>query len=100
MKERMRHMEERVKNVEGAIILLTDMLNRQDEILARLDKRGEEQQKLLASMAANQIVLGAKTNKLEEALEEFVRDTRNLFIQAGRQLRDHDGRIQKLEDNK
>lgn len=91
-------MEERVANIEGAIKLLTDILDRQD--------------KTIASLAANQIILNTKTSTLEQTLESFMQETKNftretkdfmretkgLFIQAGRQLRNHEERIEELED--
>lgn len=40
-------MEEKIKNIEGAIILLTDILNRQDEILRKQDERMEKQDEQL-----------------------------------------------------
>lgn len=112
MEERVRNMEERVANVEGAIKLLTDILAKQDEkiekydekiekydeIIARLDKRGEEQQKMLVRLEANQIVLHAQDNELKQTLNSFMKETKGLFIQAGGELRDHENRIQGLED--
>lgn len=81
-------MEERVANVEGAIKLLTDMLAKQDEKIDRQDK-------MLARLEANQIVFNAKTSILEQTLNRFIERTENLFIQAGRELRDHEDRIHK-----
>ena len=98
-------MEERVTNMEGAIKLLTDILDRQDKKMENQEEQIKSLDKILLRMESNQIVLNSRDNILEKSLDklakrvdEFMERTQNLFVHAGKELRNHDERIEKLED--
>lgn len=84
-------MEEKIKNIEGAIILLTDILNSQGENQKRQEEMLKRQDTLITQLSANEIILNKKNENLAEALADFISWSKQV-------LHLHENRITNMEE--